>query len=122
MSGKRCIHCGKEFVGRSDKIYCSDGCRTASNNEKYAQRWREVRKIDRILKRNYGIVSTLAGEGIEEIPFVRMAQMGFHFGYITSVNKGTDPLSDGPLLGCYNYTLRIDGSGMVHIGKEKYLP
>ena len=31
---KVCPVCGETVIGRSDKIYCSDGCRGHANNEK----------------------------------------------------------------------------------------
>ncbi len=31
---KRCPVCGSMVAGRSDKIYCSDGCRIHAHNEK----------------------------------------------------------------------------------------
>ena len=50
--GKVCPVCGEKIVGRSDKKYCSDECRTFANNRK----WREKRNL-------MASYTTLAGIG-----------------------------------------------------------
>ena len=32
MSSKQCPECGEKIVGRTDKKFCSDGCRNTYNN------------------------------------------------------------------------------------------
>lgn len=35
LTTNKCLQCGREFVGRTDKKFCSNVCRSAYNNHKY---------------------------------------------------------------------------------------
>ena len=41
---KRCPVCGKNVIGRSDKVFCSDECRTCSSNKREKERKRLLRE------------------------------------------------------------------------------
>lgn len=48
ITGKVCPECGKKILGRSDKIYCSDECRTFASNRRARFR-RSLIAQDRVL-------------------------------------------------------------------------
>jgi len=47
---KRCPVCGKTIIGRSDKIFCCDDCRTYYNNGKMKENFHNAENYD-ILKK-----------------------------------------------------------------------
>ena len=56
---KFCRDCGSALNGRSDKKFCDDGCRTSYHNQQNSEKLRDVNYINRVLKRNLRILSTL---------------------------------------------------------------
>ncbi len=52
-----CIECGENFAGRSDKKFCSDGCRNAFNNKQNKDATNLMRNIHNKLRKNYRILS-----------------------------------------------------------------
>ena len=89
---KKCLHCQKEFRGRSDKKFCSTSCR---NNYNYIQRKNTknaVKAIDYILHRNRNILQSLMGEKGRNkmmVDRLQLDQMGFNFNYITGIYKNS---------------------------------
>ena len=114
---KYCLNCGDRMVGRSDKKFCSDECRTMFNNRKYRDIHREVARIDRILKKNYSIIDTLYKKGERRIAFTALFGMGFNFEYVTSMRESSD-IDSSFVAGCYNYSYVIGFDGVVSIQKR----
>lgn len=54
-----CHHCHALFDGRPNRVYCSTSCKSATNNERYARRDYQARKVERAIRKNRGIVSKL---------------------------------------------------------------
>lgn len=113
-----CMNCRKIIVGRSDKKFCSDECRTMFNNRKYRERYCSVSRIDRILKRNYSIMDTLYKKGERKVSFSALFGMGFNFEYVTSMRESPDIYSSY-VAGCYNYSYIIGFDGIVSIRKRE---
>ena len=81
-----CKMCKAPIQGRSDKLFCSTGCK----NE-YHIRLRQVtrqatRKIDSILHRNRSILLEIMGKNStqKKIPRITLDKKKFNFSYITS--------------------------------------
>jgi len=43
---KKCLECNDEFIGRADKKFCSDNCRSAYNNKLNSDATNFVRNIN----------------------------------------------------------------------------
>ncbi len=86
MSEKRlCPVCNDPIMGRIDKKFCSDQCRNSFNNIKYSSGNEHIQKINRILKRNHHVLTTLNSSGKTKVTRSRLLQQGFDFNYFTSI-------------------------------------
>lgn len=83
-NSKQCIECGREFFGRSDKRFCSDGCRSAYNNKITGGADKYVRKINRKLKKNRSILQKMNPEGKTTTHRDQLLKSGFDFDYHTN--------------------------------------
>lgn len=82
---KKCLECGEEFVGRSDKKFCADYCRNAYNNKVNTESKNLIRNTNNRLKRNYKTLSSLNTSGKTKIPKQKLTDLGFDFENFTSV-------------------------------------
>ena len=80
---KLCLNCQAPIIGRSDKKYCDDACRSTYNNHKYEQQNTYMRNINRILRRNRKILETLNPKGKIKLKLSKLQEAGFNFDYIT---------------------------------------
>ena len=97
---KQCIECGRDFYGRSDKKFCSDGCRSAYNNRLIGGSDKLIRKINRVLKKNRMILQKLNPDGKTTTHRDQLLKAGFDFEYHTS----TYTTKDGRQYAfCYEY-------------------
>ncbi|MCF0177701.1 MAG: hypothetical protein HUJ90_03665, partial [Bacteroidales bacterium] len=67
MNGK-CLECGEDFVGRSDKKFCCDLCRTSYYNKIYRNKNANMAEVNRILSRNRHFLAGNYAKGITKIP------------------------------------------------------
>lgn len=89
---KECIECKEEFMGRADKKFCSDYCRSTYNNKLKGGTNNIMRNINNILRKNRGILDMLNKTGKTKLHKSRLAREGFSFDYFTHVSvtkKGT---------------------------------
>ena len=82
---RRCLHCDSPLIGRLDKRFCDDGCRTTFNNQKNAQHTNRMRRINHALRRNRAILHSKIAEGNKEakVPKEVLVAEGFNFKYHT---------------------------------------
>lgn len=80
-----CQCCAQVLHGRMDKKFCDEGCRNNFNNQQNSVENKEIRIINRILKRNRAIL--LALFALEKKPTniekERLLLEGFNFRYMT---------------------------------------
>lgn len=89
---KKCIECGSDIRGRSDKKFCSDLCRNGHNNKLNSDTTNYIRNINNILRKNRRILELLIPEETAKTTKAKLVQKGFDFQYITHVytnKKGT---------------------------------
>jgi hypothetical protein len=79
-----CRECGEGFIGRSDKVYCSDQCRTAYYNRQNSDATRFVRNVNNILRKNRRILASLNPEGKTKVPKAKLLGSDFRFNYFTN--------------------------------------
>ncbi len=82
---KTCLECNQQFNGRSDKKFCSDGCRNVHNNKK-KEKSSEVTTISYILKRNRQILAQMVGQQTKKATKEKLLQQGFNFYYFTNID------------------------------------
>ena len=83
-----CLECGNEFHGRSDKRFCSIGCKNAYNNRR-AKSLREYRNsIMKSISRNYEILEMLLREKISTISLDEIGRLGFELECVTGHRAG----------------------------------
>ena len=81
-----CQNCGDSFVGRPNRAYCSQNCKSAVNNRSYANRDYEARQVERQVRANRGILSQLYKIfGDKLLPSMVIEQSGLK----TQFNSGT---------------------------------
>ncbi len=83
---KTCNYCQKEFVGRSDKSYCSIGCKNEKNNALRKDTLDIAKEIDGYLHRNRMILSLLMGATKKEMfDKLVLTRAGFKFDFMTGI-------------------------------------
>lgn len=94
LETKKCKVCAKIIRGRSDKKYCSIGCKNSYHKDIRFATKKAAKQIDGYLKRNYKVLMEILGRNKTQIKVHRnlLAQKGFrpkyhtHY-YINSKNK-----------------------------------
>ncbi len=116
---RNCLECGDELKGRKDQKFCSDYCRNTHNNRLKEDVTNQVRRINRILRKNRRILSTLNPMGKRTIDGLILAEEGFNFHYFTTIystQKGSQYYF------CYDQGyLKLDGDRYMLVQKRDYL-
>jgi len=79
----KCLECGEEIHGRTDKKFCSDGCRNAFNNKQNRDSTNLMRSINNKLRKNHRILSEINVDGKTKTTKSKLLSLGFHFEFIT---------------------------------------
>ena len=87
-----CLCCGLGLHGRTDKKFCDDGCRNTFNNQQNSVQNKEIRLINRILKRNRAILLGLLALEKKPTKVDRECLLleGFNFRYMTQHGVGSN--------------------------------
>lgn len=83
---KTCFHCGKPVLGRSDKKYCTNYCRSEYNNKRIQAHTSNssIIRINRILQHNrYVLFKLLGNSTMGCVSPDSLIGQGFHFGFHT---------------------------------------
>ncbi len=81
---KSCLACGTKIIGRSDKKFCSDGCRNSYNNELNKDITNLIRNTNNALRKNYRVLCKLNPEGKTKTTKNKLLNEGFRFDLFTS--------------------------------------
>ncbi len=90
MPEKRCAACGVPIVGRTDKKFCSDQCRSTYNNGLNSDCNKYIRNVNNALRRNRRILDALNPGGKIKVNGSRLKEEGFDFRYHTATYKTRD--------------------------------
>ena len=87
-----CQCCAQVLYGRLDKKFCDDGCRNNFNNQQNSIQNKEIRFINRVLKRNRAILLGLLSLEKKPMKVDReyLLMEGFNFRYMTQQGVGPD--------------------------------
>ncbi len=86
MSDKNCLECGEQLVGRSDKKYCGDHCRSQFNNRINKDQTNFMRNVNNLLRKNRRILDSFVKIGRTKIHRDLLLENGFNFSYCTAVH------------------------------------
>lgn len=87
MEKKVCPECGDPIIGRRDKIFCSDQCRTTHYNKQNTDQNKFMRNINNILRKNRRILEKLNPNGKTTVTKTDLIDEGFKFSYFTNEYK-----------------------------------
>ena len=87
-----CQCCAQILYGRLDKKFCDDGCRNNYNNHQNFIQNKEIRIINRILKRNRAILLSIHSLDKKPMKVDReyLLMEGFNFQYMTQQGVSSD--------------------------------
>lgn len=114
---RQCPQCGAPFHGRSDKRFCSDGCRSDFHNERRRAQEKELRSVNRILSANWRLLMRLLRDGQRDIPAGELAARDFNFEIFTACRRH---FPGRRTYWCYNCSYTVDRTGIVHIRHSKW--
>lgn len=78
-----CLDCGQKIIGRADKKFCDDQCRSNYNNRQRADDLNQVKIINHILLKNRRILTQLNTTGKTKVAKNKLEKAGFNFAYFT---------------------------------------
>ncbi|HMM12609.1 MAG TPA: hypothetical protein PKE03_10995 [Bacteroidales bacterium] len=87
---RNCLECGEALMGRADKKFCNDQCRSAHYQRKNAAKDSLIRSTNNQLKKNYTILRTLNKDGKTRVKKSTLLKEGFIFGLITGIYNTRD--------------------------------
>ena len=117
MDKKKCLECGEEFVGRSDKKFCSDACRNSYNNKLNSDENNFVRNTNNILRKNRRILKSIIPDGkTKTVSKTKVLAEGYDFKYLTEFLKTK---TGKVYFFCYEYGyLQIDENRLTVVRKD----
>ena len=83
MNDRKCLECYEQLRGRADQKFCNDQCRSAYNNRQLIDSNKVVRSVNRILKKNYSILTLLNPEGKTTVLLNDLQKKGYRFDSFT---------------------------------------
>ncbi len=75
------------MLGRADKRFCSDHCRSIHYNRKNKESLEIIKAVNRILKKNYKILKSLNPTGKRKIKRDELLMAGLDLNYFTSIYR-----------------------------------
>ncbi len=79
-----CLECGEALIGRADKKFCNDQCRSAHYQKMQADSAPLIRSINNQLRKNRAILAKLNPDGKTKVKKAALEKEGFLFKYFTS--------------------------------------
>ena len=119
MHERKCLECGDTLHGRADQKFCSDQCRNAYNNKQLGETNNDIRRINRILKKNQSLLSGMNTSGKMTVTKSELLKKEFNFNYFTNLFK----TQQGRIYYfCYDqgYSL-VDGDKVLLVRKQEYV-
>lgn len=83
----RCIRCGAEIYGRTDKQFCSLSCKNAYNYNKVEKSRRIRNRVITALNVNYRMLESMLDAGTRSVDISTLEDSGFKPLYITGFRR-----------------------------------
>ncbi len=112
MENRKCLECYEQLRGRADQKFCSDQCRSAYNNRQYLDTHNVINSVNRILRKNYVILSTLHSAGKISTSKIDLLKKGYRFDYFTCMSTTR---SNKIAYYCYDHGIRENENNKVTI-------
>lgn len=87
---KNCEYCGEVIKGRSDKKFCSSDCRNGYHNHMSSISEANLRKVNKILRKNRKILEALTPDDKANVHKDRLIDRGFNFNFFTHIYTTKD--------------------------------
>ncbi|MBD3273279.1 hypothetical protein GF385_02940 [Candidatus Dependentiae bacterium] len=107
---EKCLQCGQEITGRSDKKFCDAYCRNTFNNKIQKQTEQKIRKTNSILRKNRTILKQICLVGKATVRKEILVAMGYDFRFITHLYKAENK---NTYRFCYEYGYRFTSMDKV---------
>lgn len=108
---RKCLDCGANLRGRSDKKFCDDQCRSNFNNQAKAETYQRMRPVNAILRKNHTVLSKLCLGTKTRIGKEELLQNGFNPTYHTHLYQTQNGHT---YFFCYEYgVLKLDGDAYL---------
>ena len=82
---KTCLECDYPIIGRKDKKFCSDSCRSAFHNQLRGPAENQIRKTNIILRKNRRILFDFYNNKSATIERNKLLEAGFKFPFSTQI-------------------------------------
>lgn len=112
---RNCPECNEPIKGRADKKFCSDSCRNSHNNRMSRDINNMVRNVNRLLSKNYRILSQLNPNGKSKTTRETLISRGFDFNHHTSMYETK---KGGRYFFCYDQGYILLEEGLVALVKK----
>lgn len=120
---KKCVRngCAVTYIGRLNKNYCSDKCKTRVNNDKAIALRNETKDNNLKIQNAIKITQKILGENLGEkrLKNSTLYEMGFSFSLPTSKLKFKNSQWDWNRISP-SYAFRIDNDSVILININKY--
>jgi hypothetical protein len=114
---KFCLDCQQPLVGRTDKKFCDDQCRTNYNNKIKISDHSHIKQINLILKKNWQILKDNNPEGKTKVKRDVLVRKGFNFNYHTHTYATQKGLT---YIFCYEYGyLPLENDEILLVNREE---
>lgn len=108
-----CSECNKVLVGRIDKKFCTDQCRTSYNNKPENRSNDTIRNINRVLVNNRRILESIVGNKSEvRTSRVMLISRGYEPEFCTHQLLKEDGTAK---TGCYDFVLENESENKLKI-------
>jgi hypothetical protein len=119
METRNCLECSDRLIGRVDKKFCSDSCRTSFHNKNNGIEIQSIRFIDSRLKRNRKILMDCFLEQNvldSQIELRKILKKGFVFDFHTHIEKMPNGIE---YQFCYEFGYSQLGENQIHLIKQQ---
>ena len=84
---RECLNCGEKVIGRADKKFCSDQCRSYYNNSQNQEENVYIRSVITTLRKNRKVLAALNPKGKTKVKRSELLLHGFDFKFFTNVYR-----------------------------------
>lgn len=116
---RTCQQCGTELIGRRDKKYCSDYCRSAAHNDENRDYSNYIRRVNNILRKNRRILANHNPNGKAKVDGSVLMEEGYNFAYFTNIYETK---KGGKYYFCYDQGfIQLDDGAYALVVRESYV-